>query len=165
MENYLLLRSEAEVRPPDELPEEVQDDGPEGAQTRDEVDGLGAQGDGGTMTVTTWSNYKTKHPMSEEAKAAYAKDREAMGVGYLVLKARAAAGMSQAQLARAIGTSQPTIARWESGSQVPSVRSMMKIAEATGFELALGLHRPADSARKLFAVEVIGRGRAKRGAA
>src|ERR1035437_10277716 len=101
MESYLLLRSEAEVRPPDELPEEVQDDGPEGAQTRDEVDGLGAQGDGGTMTVTSWSNYKTKHPMSEEAKATYAKDREAMGVGYLVLKARAAAAMSQAQLARA----------------------------------------------------------------
>lgn len=117
------------------------------------------------MTGTTWNNYKTKHPMNEEAKAAYQKDREAMGVGYLVLKARAAAGMSQAHLARAIGTSQPTIARWESGSQVPSVRSMMKIAEATGFELALGLHRPADSARKLFAVEVIGRGRAKRGAA
>lgn len=42
---------------------------------------------------------------------------------------------------------------------------MMKIAEATGFELALGLYRPADSAQELFAVEVIGAGRSGRGAA
>lgn len=117
------------------------------------------------MTQSTWSSYKAEHPMSESDRDVYAKEREAMGVGYLVLKARAAADMSQAQLARAIGTSQPTIARWESGSQVPSVRSMMKIAEATGFELAVGLHRPADSAEELFAVEVIGAGRSGRGAA
>ena len=51
-----------------------------------------------------------------------------MGVGYLSLEGRAAPpGMSQTELARrAIRTSQPRTDQWESGSQVPSVRSMMK---------------------------------------
>jgi len=66
-----------------------------------------------------------------------------MGAGYLILQARAAAAMSQAELAQRIGTSQPTIARWESGAQIPSVRSLVRVALATGFELELGLKRGA----------------------
>ena len=64
-----------------------------------------------------------------------------MGVGSLILEARASAGFSQAQLAKKIGTSQPMIARWESGSQLPSVRSLLRIAEASGFDLALALRK------------------------
>lgn len=90
--------------------------------------------------MTTLSEYKKKHPLKGEAKRAYERARREMGVGYLILKARAAAELSQAQLAKKIGTSQPTIARWESGAQLPSVRSLIRIAEATGFDLTLGFH-------------------------
>lgn len=89
--------------------------------------------------MTTWREYKDKRPLRGEAKRAYEAARRQMGVGYLILKARAAAGLSQAQLARKIGSSQPTIARWESGAQLPSVSSLLRIADATGFDLALAL--------------------------
>jgi transcriptional regulator with XRE-family HTH domain len=61
------------------------------------------------------------------------------GVGDLVLQARVAAGLTQAELAARIGTSQPTIARWESGNQLPSVRSLLRLAEGTGFHLRVSL--------------------------
>lgn len=92
--------------------------------------------------MTTWQQHKRKRPLRGAAKDAYEAERTAMGVGYLILKARVSAGLSQEQLARKIGTSQPTVARWESGAQIPSVRSLLKIADATGFELAVGLKEP-----------------------
>ena len=89
--------------------------------------------------MTTWSEHKEQRPLRGEAKTAYDAERERMGVGYLILQARAAIGASQAQLADLIGTSQPTVARWESGAQLPSVRSLLRVAEATGFQLRVGL--------------------------
>lgn len=71
--------------------------------------------------------------------AASGAARREMGVGYLVFQARAVAGLTQAELASRIGSSQPTIARWESGRQLPSVRSLLRLAEATGFHLRVSL--------------------------
>lgn len=90
--------------------------------------------------MTTWREYKKKRPLRGAAERSYDRARDDMGVGYLILKARAAAELSQSQLAKKIGTSQPMIARWESGAQLPSVRSLIRIAEATGFDLTLGFH-------------------------
>lgn len=47
------------------------------------------------------------------------------------------------------------VARWESGSQVPSVRTLMKIAKATGYELAVGLREPRKTTDRSLALEVI----------
>ncbi|MEO7803317.1 MAG: helix-turn-helix transcriptional regulator [Actinomycetota bacterium] len=105
--------------------------------------------------MTTWQEFKKNNPLSAKAKRAYDAEREAMGVGYLILKARARAELSQEQLARKIGTSQPMVARWESGSQIPSVRSLLKIAEATGLDLALGLKRPGTSPTSFEVLEVL----------
>lgn len=52
-----------------------------------------------------------------------------------VIKARLDKGMSQAQLARRIGTKQPSIARIESGNHTPSIGILQKIAHALGTEL------------------------------
>ena len=92
--------------------------------------------------MTTWREYKTARPLKGEAKRAYERERARLGMGYLVLKARAAADITQAQLARRIGTSQPMVARWESGKQLPSVRTLLRVAEATGFDLSVGLRDP-----------------------
>ncbi len=105
--------------------------------------------------MTTWQEHKRKRPLTGAAKKAYETEREAMGVGYLILKARTSAGLSQDQLARKIKTSQPTVARWESGAQVPSVRSLMKIANATGFELAVGLKQPGTRSETLEVLETL----------
>ena len=96
--------------------------------------------------MTTVEKYERIHPLRGKAKAAYEGERRRMGVGYLILKARASAGFTQHELAERIGTSQPTVARWEGGMQIPTVRSLLRIAQATGFELELGL-RQGDRAR------------------
>ena len=52
-------------------------------------------------------------------------------------KARNRAGLSQAQLARRMKTTQSTIARLESGHAQPSTRTLGRIAKATGHRLKI----------------------------
>ena len=46
--------------------------------------------------------------------------------------ARLRAGLSQSELADRMGTSQSTIARLESGQTLPSTKTLLRYAEATG---------------------------------
>jgi transcriptional regulator with XRE-family HTH domain len=65
-----------------------------------------------------------------------------LGAGHLILVARELSGLSQRVLARAVGTSQPTLAILETGNRTPTIRTLMRVAKATGFELVIGLRRP-----------------------
>jgi transcriptional regulator with XRE-family HTH domain len=56
-----------------------------------------------------------------------------------IIAARAAAGLSQAALARRMATSQSFIARLESGRVMPSMRTFLRIARATGTRPSFGL--------------------------
>jgi transcriptional regulator with XRE-family HTH domain len=58
------------------------------------------------------------------------KDRIAIKVGGLITAARLHAGLSQADLAKKIGTQQPSIARAESGEVVPSIEFLFKVSKA-----------------------------------
>jgi transcriptional regulator with XRE-family HTH domain len=51
-----------------------------------------------------------------------------------VLLLRRRAGVTQSRLAELAGTSQPTIAAYESGSKVPNLRTLRKLARALGLE-------------------------------
>jgi len=64
-----------------------------------------------------------------------------LGAGYLILVVRELTGLSQRTLARAIGASQPSLATIETGNQMPTVRTLMRIADAAGFQLVIGLRR------------------------
>ena len=54
-----------------------------------------------------------------------------------VAKARSRAGLSQAELARRMKTTQSTIARLESGRGLPSTRTLGRFAKATGHRLRI----------------------------
>jgi ribosome-binding protein aMBF1 (putative translation factor) len=56
-----------------------------------------------------------------------------------LLRARRRAGLSQAQLAARMGTSQSTIARLESGQTLPSTKTLLRHAEATGSKFRVQL--------------------------
>ena len=62
-----------------------------------------------------------------------------IGLGYLLLTVRELGGLSQARLAARIGSSQPAIARLESGRQVPTVNTLLRVADACGRHLVVGL--------------------------
>jgi transcriptional regulator with XRE-family HTH domain len=65
-----------------------------------------------------------------------------IGLGYLVLTLRELSGLSQTRIARRAGTSQPAIARLESGRQIPTVSTLLKLTTACGMHLVLGLADP-----------------------
>jgi predicted transcriptional regulator len=54
-------------------------------------------------------------------------------------RARLRAGLSQAELAERMGTSQSAIARLENGKSLPSVATLLRFAEATGSRVSLRL--------------------------
>ena len=56
-----------------------------------------------------------------------------------IIGARVSAGLSQAELAIRMNTSQSAIARLESGRSRPSVRTLEKLAAATGARLRIRL--------------------------
>ena len=50
--------------------------------------------------------------------------------------------LTQAELAEAAGTSQPTIAAYEAGRKSPTLRTLGRLAEAAGLEASVAFHRP-----------------------
>jgi ribosome-binding protein aMBF1 (putative translation factor) len=68
-------------------------------------------------------------------------------VASVLIKARTRAGLSQAELAKKMGTSQSTIARLESGSAKPSLSALERFAKATGMTMRV-VFEPAKVARK-----------------
>ena len=63
-----------------------------------------------------------------------------------VAERRLALGMSQQELARAVGTTQSAIARLETGGRPPRIDTLLRIADALGCDLVVEL-RPRRAAR------------------
>jgi transcriptional regulator with XRE-family HTH domain len=53
----------------------------------------------------------------------------------LIFETRAGAGLNQAQLAEALGTSREAVAAWESGTEVPRVDVLERLAQVCGKRL------------------------------
>ena len=63
-----------------------------------------------------------------------------------VIDARNRAGLTQQQLAQKMGTTQPAVARLESGRVRPSMRTLERFAKATGSRLLIRFE-PREAAR------------------
>ena len=59
----------------------------------------------------------------------------------LIKEARAAAGLTQAELARRAGTSQPTVAAYEAGDKIPNVATLERLLRTAGTNLTTSRHR------------------------
>jgi transcriptional regulator with XRE-family HTH domain len=64
--------------------------------------------------------------------------------GSKIRKARLASGMSQAQLARKIGSTEKNISRWENTQNQPRLESVAAIAQATGRDIDFFLTASAE---------------------
>ena len=65
-------------------------------------------------------------------KAEYDALEDEFSLARELIEARTRAGLSQAELAQRMGTTQSAIARLESGKAPPSMRTIVRIAAATG---------------------------------
>jgi DNA-binding transcriptional regulator YiaG len=90
--------------------------------------------------MRSFAAFKRKQLKDPAFKAAYdALEEEFALIGEL-LKARTRAKLTQAQVARRMGTSQSAVARLESG-RAPSLASLRKYAAATGSKIEIKLSR------------------------
>lgn len=85
-------------------------------------------------------------------------------IGLMLAKARRRSGKTQAELAQAMGTTQPVIARAEAGYRMPTLGFIDRWARATGapISLKLGQAQPGmqpATARRALVRSVLGRGR------
>jgi len=86
-----------------------------------------------------------------EVRAAYDEQVPEYALARAIIAARTQAGLSQEQLARRMNTQQSFIARLESGRALPSIRTMQKLAEATGTRLELHFRQVPAEASDEFA--------------
>ncbi len=68
-------------------------------------------------------------------RAEYDKLGTEFDLAQALIAARTEAGLTQAQLARKMKTTQSVIARWESGRIHPSTKTLARLAKATGTRL------------------------------
>jgi transcriptional regulator with XRE-family HTH domain len=105
--------------------------------------------------MLTHKQLHTKALGNAEVKAEVKAEFEALSDEYALLdeflKARAAQGLTQAQVAQKIDTTQSAVVRMESGSRKhsPSLATLSKYAQALSCKLQIKLVRKARSARSL----------------
>jgi ribosome-binding protein aMBF1 (putative translation factor) len=82
--------------------------------------------------------------------AAYEALEDEFAVAAALIKARGNAGMTQGQVAQAMGTTQAVVARLESGRTMPSTRTLERFAKATHTRLRISFApvKPGHSARR-----------------
>jgi ribosome-binding protein aMBF1 (putative translation factor) len=90
---------------------------------------------------------KTKMIKADEVFKEWRKDpayvrefkslEDEFALAQLFISARGAAGLTQAELAQKMKTSQAYVARLESGREKPSTRTLNRLAQATGHKVVI----------------------------
>lgn len=81
--------------------------------------------------------------LTDEQRQAYEQTYHdagrAMDLAELVYTARTDAGLTQTQLAAAMGTSQSAVAAWENGARTPGIDALERLAAACGKRLHIAI--------------------------
>ena len=88
------------------------------------------------LSFETFKKEMLKNPA---VKAEYDRLGPQYALAAELIGARAKAGLTQAQVARRMRTSQSAVARMESGERLPSTSSLLKYARAVGRDLKIAL--------------------------
>jgi transcriptional regulator with XRE-family HTH domain len=97
-----------------------------------------------TISLRTLKRRWLKEPGFKEGYDALADEYAIAGA---LIEARKRAKLSQAQVAKKMGTSQSTIARLESGSAKPSFSTLERFAKATGMRVRV-VFEPVEASAK-----------------
>jgi DNA-binding XRE family transcriptional regulator len=99
----------------------------------------------------------------EESKyrKAYAALEKEFVLASAAMDVRNRAGLTQEALARKMGTTQPVVARLESGRGYPSMRTLDRLAKATGSRLIISFAPIALSSTRLLTAQHVQAGRGR----
>jgi ribosome-binding protein aMBF1 (putative translation factor) len=90
------------------------------------------------MTIP-FEEFKKRLLANPAVKAEYDRLGPEFEIAAELLRARLRAGLSQEELAARMKTSQSAIARLESGQSLPSAKTLLRFAEATGSKVEVRL--------------------------
>ena len=91
--------------------------------------------------MTKLTELKKRFMEDPEFREEYARADEEYALVEALVRARTAAKLTQAEVAKRLGTTQSAIARLEGGRVSPSFTTLRRYAEATGTRLTVGLVR------------------------
>ena len=89
--------------------------------------------------MTKLEELKARFMKDPEFREEYARIDEEYALIEALVRARAAAKLTQAELAQRLGTTQPAVARLEGGQVSPSLGTVRRYAEATGTRITVRL--------------------------
>ncbi len=78
----------------------------------------------------SWSELKQERANHPDAQAGYERARVAYEFGRRVRERREELGLTQVELSRLVGTSQPAIARMEAGGTQPTLETISALSRA-----------------------------------
>lgn len=87
--------------------------------------------------MTNIADLKKKWLKDPEFKAAYEGMADEFELASAVIEARARAGLTQEELADRMDANQSLVARIESGGQNTTIKTLLRVAEATGTHLKI----------------------------
>lgn len=90
--------------------------------------------------MQTYTQLKRQILRDKEVKRAYEALRPEFTLVHMLIQRRLNRGLTQAELAKKIGTKQSAISRLESGQHNPTLGILRKIAEALDADLKISLH-------------------------
>jgi HTH-type transcriptional regulator / antitoxin HipB len=89
-----------------------------------------------------WEELRQDRLAAPAASAGYERARRTFELGEQIRALREAQHLSQAELARRMGSTQPAIARLEAGRVAPSLNTLDRAAAALGVELVITFQEP-----------------------
>ena len=92
-----------------------------------------------------WKEHKKKLLKDPEFREAYEALEPEYRLAAALIRLRLAKGLTQEDLAKLLNTKQESIARLESGSSLPSLSTVKKLAEALDAELEINLRPKQES--------------------
>ena len=98
---------------------------------------------------SSWEAVKAATPLSDAGRRAYDDEARVSAFRELVHRLRTDAGLTQAELAQRMGTTQSAIARMEGGGTRPSLETLEKLAAAVGAELVVGVGKELSANRSI----------------
>lgn len=88
---------------------------------------------------TEWDRYLDQQLAHPTVRQAYDEETKLLTIGMQLAKQRKRKGMTQAELARKIGTSTPQLSRTERRPENVNMRTLIRYAEAIGMNLDIRL--------------------------
>jgi DNA-binding XRE family transcriptional regulator len=89
--------------------------------------------------TTAWDRYVKKELRKPAVRRAYEEETTVLKIGLELANQRRRKGLTQAEVARRIGTSAPQLSRTERRPENANMRTLMRYAAAVGMDLDVRL--------------------------